>query len=976
MTCTWFPRAIVKHPWLVAGISLGSVILLGVFALAVFGIDSGGGDGTGMFLALGDAIVRQGLAYEAILKFSQDGVVIPQQSEATESLVVFFSAHSGRAFTPEGLAAIRTAQRRLMSVAQYEDFCLRDSASGNCTAPVSPLRMFYTDDTGEGEPRCGGGELDQACIDGIVRAQLDGNGTVVGDNKVFFSRMFSPTTLRNPVTRLIIQFGGPLKGYSSRSDGEDAQEDAFKTLMKEYVQVFKELDNNGAVSGYYKVNHLGSTIISLEVVSYIMGDLLLAMGSVVLVYAFMAYFTFSPLLAAMGLLHILCSFFGAYFLYRVVFQIKVWPLPAVLGFLLLFGVGADDVFVFVDAWKQVSHLPAAITSDPVARMTVTYKRAASAMFVTSFTTFVAFAATAASPLPAIASFGIFSAALIAVNYLLVITWFPAIVWLWSKHCAHRCCFRATDRFAATHELTADQDGVELEEQEEEASGPSSGSGFGSATSDAEATSPHGSDDDGSVVGEHAHNIENMRFMERFFHNIYAPQLFKIRWGVVVVFVIALGLFIGPENGLPSGSQAHDAVELNENAFDPDPASEVNTIRVIFGVAGLERETASGKKLDRNEQGKVGRLIFDPSFSLAPPAAQQFLVDFCAQVKAATCASCGTTPSVGNLVLQSGLDDSRCFMTEFAAWVTTVRNGSFPVAADAFNSELAAFLETPDAVSIRSGRDVLLDANGVPLYAVLNFVTPINVVESNPVMRKWFDVWVGVTASAQPPASLTTRFATLGAGASPESFAWMRTFELLVASVYTTLAISLALAFGMLVLATANVLLAILAFVALVTIAGAIVSTMVVFGFTLGVNESLGLVICVGLAVDYTVHLAHSYNESEASGHLPRARQASRMRLLKTQYALTEMGVSIVGGAVTTLSSGAILVFFCKLLFFKRFGSLIFMTILCSLFISMLYLVSLLFTLGPLGNAGRIKVALRWAYVKMGGKSGAVLRWLA
>lgn len=61
------------------------------------------------------------------------------------------------------------------------------------------------------------------------------------------------------------------------------------------------------------------------------------------------------------------------------------------------------------------------------RISYAYRRASKAMLVTSSTTVIAFLATAISKLMPIMTYGIFAAINITVNYLLVITIFPAFL---------------------------------------------------------------------------------------------------------------------------------------------------------------------------------------------------------------------------------------------------------------------------------------------------------------------------------------------------------------------------------------------------------------------------------------------------------------------------------------------------------------------------------------------------------------------
>lgn len=65
-------------------------------------------------------------------------------------------------------------------------------------------------------------------------------------------------------------------------------------------------------------------------------------------------------------------------------------------------------------------------------MAVTFRRAAKAMFATSSTTSAAFLATGLSNIMPISSFGIFASILIPMNFLIVITFFPAILIIYEK----------------------------------------------------------------------------------------------------------------------------------------------------------------------------------------------------------------------------------------------------------------------------------------------------------------------------------------------------------------------------------------------------------------------------------------------------------------------------------------------------------------------------------------------------------------
>jgi len=79
----------------------------------------------------------------------------------------------------------------------------------------------------------------------------------------------------------------------------------------------------------------------------------------------------------------------------------------------------------------------------------------------------------------------------------------------------------------------------------------------------------------------------------------------------------------------------------------------------------------------------------------------------------------------------------------------------------------------------------------------------------------------------------------------------------------TYGMTLAIAFSFLILlvATRNIILALLSILAVGIVITSVVAIMVFNEWELGVSESIAVVILIGLAVDYVVHLAAAYKHS-------------------------------------------------------------------------------------------------------------------
>lgn len=137
------------------------------------------------------------------------------------------------------------------------------------------------------------------------------------------------------------------------------------------------------------------------------------------------------------------------------------------------------------------------------------------------------------------------------------------------------------------------------------------------------------------------------------------------------------------------------------------------------------------------------------------------------------------------------------------------------------------------------------------------------------------------------------------GSSPfvfadSAFTWVVTEKALVDGVFQGFAICFPVAFVVLLVATGSPRLSLFAIVAIALIVGVTLGfCQAVMGWALGVAESIASIIVIGLSVDFSLHLAHQYMESE-----------EHTREGKTKDALVIMGSTVLAGAVTTLGAGS------------------------------------------------------------------------
>ena len=90
----------------------------------------------------------------------------------------------------------------------------------------------------------------------------------------------------------------------------------------------------------------------LEFARMVWSDLAWVLVMITFVGAYMMFHTGSFFLAQLGMMQILFSFPLSYFVYRFVFQVQYFSAFNILIVFIVLGIGADDLFVLVDAYKQ------------------------------------------------------------------------------------------------------------------------------------------------------------------------------------------------------------------------------------------------------------------------------------------------------------------------------------------------------------------------------------------------------------------------------------------------------------------------------------------------------------------------------------------------------------------------------------------------------------------------------------------------
>jgi hypothetical protein len=389
-------------------------------------------------------------------------------------------------FTADNLKTIRDIEQKVRDMPQWPDYCLKDGG-GNCKPPLSLVNyMFPVNDTLEVEVPCPAVLPISNCTQMAIAAYgimpkikvsipsppfngevFNGTGPLtwnIGNqlqkliypaealplskeakiNDGYLLQLMSQfhltkipdvtfSSLRSNSTRSLFQLGLPLKGYSNADDRRAEQEEKagqFTLRITKEVLEPERLKLKEQGSELELLYFGGATIFANMVAETLANDSMYAAGSILFVLVYIWMHTSSLFIAAFGMLHIVLSFPVAYFILTRVLGIRYFDTMNMFLLYIIMGIGADDIFVLMDAFQQSKkHFP----NDLSKAMAYSLNRPSKAKLVTSRTTALAFDTNALSPLMPSAQFGIFAALMVCMNYLFVISYFPAVVCVYTKY---------------------------------------------------------------------------------------------------------------------------------------------------------------------------------------------------------------------------------------------------------------------------------------------------------------------------------------------------------------------------------------------------------------------------------------------------------------------------------------------------------------------------------------------------------------
>jgi len=882
-------------------------------------------------------------------------------------------------FTVDSIAQMKGLEERLVSIEGFEDYCLWDLDSDSCSTVLSPVRYLENATTQE--------EID----DGIKAMWLDRNAKKDGTLLHFCRGFVNPsesysdnatsilettavgmtknatknTVEKCTLTKTLIKFGLPLKGYLNENDRREEQLQKLDDwLWKErgFFQILNAVRSDERDSIY--MTFYQNQMINREVLEILEGDAMLSVYSIAAVFIIMVFHLQSFFLATLALIQILISFTVCFFLYRVVLGIELFGGLNFVSLYLLLGIGCDDIFIFTDALKQS---PSKWTFER--RLGWAFSRAAYTMATTTTTTGFAFLMLAISEIPIIRYFGIYTALLLFVNLFMVCTLYTCALVLWHDHFDGGKIWFPTlikGRWFAPRSDDDDDDGDNQSNNQSD-------------------------DTEESSTLENNHidnttNIEDLSRLERFFKLVYARRFINTRRGRIGVITVAAVLAVA-SIGLTSQLEIAKEPLLFWRKLHPfgiylrsrlDGFEESrNRKYYIKEVYGLEYPFIDRTGTKETKDLDFGVPIYDTNFDLASPFAQEFLRDSCLDVVN------NKTESLQLIQDSSKEEIGKCVMVAFALW-REARNESFPVRFTDNNKSnnndnddnnietglIADSISVPSDSLRESFTDLMLEFLGRPQFGSKFFANvgfrqtsqgllspkfltndyAAEIEQDDPFfyrtrVKKAWDAHMRTDVNAKAPSSLG------GQAYYTDSifyyFVWQRTQSLFLSSTLLSIGLSLTLAFILTSIATWNWILASITCMTISLVLLNVFAVIAAAGMDIGAIESTLLTLVIGVSVDYQLHLVIGYSDGQFEAKI-------QDREGRCEHALGTVGSSVLAGSITTIISTSLLLF-ATIAFFSQFAFIMVVASLIALIYGLVVLPVLLSTIGPQNDHGTISL---------------------
>ncbi|CAD5123515.1 DgyrCDS11855 [Dimorphilus gyrociliatus] len=700
-----------------------------------------------------------------------------------------------------------------------------------------------------------------------------------------------------------------------------------------------------------------------------------------LVLILIAVYLKSSIMMVATFLDIIFSFVIGYYIYHDILGFKFFPFMNLLSLSTLVAIGADDVFVFCDTWRQeemllrnrnISKLPiwkyhAKIIENTVVHATV-------AILVTSFTTAAAFFTNYISEILAIRCFGIFSGIVVLSNFVLMITFIPPIMVLSKKYgnsCFCRCC--DSNSSVNNSPLTSLRENYSLNE---------SNAKDDSANTKKECCQ-HFPGENGRCSTNH-NSIKEVRSQPKYrfsisswispnpnlslssakiqalkckklFNNFFDNTLFNFISKYPKIFVIVfqilgyLGIFVVfvyPKLDLPETAYVQlFRKSFPMEAYEKDIQFKFNYVRELFEgskkgfsihvILGIV-PTDNGDHFNPKDRGF---LKLDASFNFNDKTVRQSLNEFCKELKAVEFAT-------------KDLKYKKCFINKVEEILNLDCNCSHYLNCSNLNRtdcchRYEYFKELDINYCYAKAMKELYDKNkineifGFPYFDDLSKIRAIEFrFQANQTFSLNYRDMKKIIKPIQDSVKTLCIKHLKFLGESCFVTARLDFYDIqksLQSGTFLAVAVSLAISTGVMLLTSLNVLITLYAMFTVGLSIFATMAILVLFGWKLNVLESTTVAVAVGLSIDFSLHYGVAYRLSNNTNRVDRVHDSFK-----------RVGTAVFMAGVTTFTTG-LWMMPSKILAYNQMGEFLMTVMVISWLFSTFFMQSVCYLFGPEGN---------------------------
>lgn len=661
----------------------------------------------------------------------------------------------------------------------------------------------------------------------------------------------------------------------------------YSFIIKTFLSDLKDISDpkhNDEIKTYY---FMGSLIFDI-IVDILLSDAVKAIMSFVSVFLYLRYMIGSWFLAIVGMLEIFMSLPVAWYFFSYILNIRYFSTLNVLCIFIVAAIGADDIFVFMDAYHQSAHKDKFILQSLEHRMAWVYRRSGKAMAITSATTCFAFLCTLVSPIAGTRSFGIFASLVILFDYIFVMTMFCTAVIIYHDRfenengcCSCFCCSKndpsptevAASLLNIKHETKIDRMSFFFKEK----------------------------------VSKFVLNPMNRIFMAFPF----------VLWiTLATIFTTKLAPTTTTEQALDKNHPLQRGATILSENFPKVQRDRGSNIHFVWGLESVDRTNVNQ--------------LFDPDFTGAPVYNENFSFNpICQQKMLEACDSIKIDERFERYIKRrNGLRSVKCFIEELGAYNSMNSSTSCSVAKsgswkgsdwyiesdDDLSSVMQDFVLEESCVSngkIHETYSETLGWDGQKLkFAGISIESSILDQYSTlaeDIVRDHYDTFSTLKDELDASMSVDCQSDVIFSDLD-QKFIFMNNQKIYRTSAIGGSLLGVVIAFIVLIASTRNIIISLFATISILSVLVTVIGLVSMLGWTLGTNEAILMSILAGFSVDYVVHLAHAYVESEGLDTADRVKGA-----------FGDMGTSVFSGMLTSVIA-SIPLFLCTLTFFAKFGT--------------------------------------------------------